>query len=677
MLRAASSATDPEPAAPLRSVGKEMPDFGGARAAAVIHRGDLLGALVVRRKAGDPLTATEEKLLADLASQASLVIRNVRLVEDLRASRQRIVAAQDERAKALERNIHDGAQQQLVSLAIKLGLLERTIGADDERARAMAGELEAEASEALDELRDLARGIYPPLLADKGLATALEAQARKAAVSVELTTNGIGRYPPEVEAAVYFCCLEALNNVSKYARPVCGGRPAGDPRGGDIRSCRRRGRLRPDHDRLRHRPPGHGRPARSDRRTARSHERSRGGHDDHGSGGGGRKGPVMKERTANRLSLGLLWTTIAFGSGFVVDISLGTAVTFGGGNRGSGAITLLVGLAGAAGAAGVSLLGGLMVRRAHNPIGWAFQAMALAGVTAFGTDTLLQLTLGRTVPLHPPGITVVGWVNNISFLALVLPIPAIFLLFPTGRALSPRWRWGMRLWGVGVATTLLWAALRPGEVYGNLPPDQVRVDNPLAIDALRWLFPVLANIGGFAALAAAVLGVISLAVRFRRSHGEERAQMRWLAFAALIAGGLLLVQLAIVLVFGDGSPVSNRVGPYLYGGVGHRLARRHPGLRCDRDLEVPALRPRCRDSKDRGLRTPGSVHHRGLRRNRRRHRGDRGFEELDELVVRRGGGARRLVPAGARPGPTRGRPARLRPARDALRGPFRVLRPSR
>ncbi len=97
-------------------------------------------------------------------------------------------------------------------------MVEAKIGADDERARAMAGELKDEASEALDELRDLARGIYPPLLADKGLGTALEAQARKAAVSVELSTNGIGRYPPEVEAAVYFCCLEALNNVSKYAR---------------------------------------------------------------------------------------------------------------------------------------------------------------------------------------------------------------------------------------------------------------------------------------------------------------------------------------------------------------------------------------------------------------------------------------------------------------------------
>ncbi len=275
----------------------------------------------------------------------------------------------------------------------------------------------------------------------------------------------------------------------------------------------------------------------------------------------------MKERTTERLSLALLWTTVALGSGFVAAISFGTAVTFGGGNRSSGATTLLIGLAGAAGAAGVSLLGGLMVRRAHNAIGWAFQAMALAAVTAFGTDTLLQLTLGRAHPLHPPGITVVGWVNYISFLALVLPIPAIFLLFPTGRPLSPRWRWAVRLWAVGVAATLLWAALRPGEVYANPPPHAVRVDNPFAIGALRWLFQVLVDIGGFAGLAAAVIGEISLVLRFRRSRGEERAQMRWLAFAALIAGVLLLAQLAIVLVYGEVSPVSDHVGPYLFGGL--------------------------------------------------------------------------------------------------------------
>jgi signal transduction histidine kinase len=101
---------------------------------------------------------------------------------------------------------------------VKLGLLERAIGSDDERARDIAAELRSEASGALDDLRDLARGIYPPLLADKGLGAALEAQARKISVPVEVATNGIGRYSREVEAAVYFCCLEALNNVSKYAR---------------------------------------------------------------------------------------------------------------------------------------------------------------------------------------------------------------------------------------------------------------------------------------------------------------------------------------------------------------------------------------------------------------------------------------------------------------------------
>src|SRR6266700_1866981 len=100
-----------------------------------------------------------------------------RLVNDLRASRRRIVAAQDERAKKLERNIHDGAQQQLVALAVKLRLLEQQIERDPASARASAAELRGTANETLEDLRDLARGIYPPLLADKGLGPALEAQA--------------------------------------------------------------------------------------------------------------------------------------------------------------------------------------------------------------------------------------------------------------------------------------------------------------------------------------------------------------------------------------------------------------------------------------------------------------------------------------------------------------------
>jgi signal transduction histidine kinase len=145
------------------------------------------------------------------------VLRNVRLIEELRASRRRIVTTQDERAKTLERNIHDGAQQQLVALAVKLRLAEGFARTDPERTASMLSDLQAEANDALENLRDLARGIYPPLLADRGLPAALEAQARKSAVPVDVQARGVDRYPQEIESAVYFSCLEALQNVAKYA----------------------------------------------------------------------------------------------------------------------------------------------------------------------------------------------------------------------------------------------------------------------------------------------------------------------------------------------------------------------------------------------------------------------------------------------------------------------------
>jgi len=158
-----------------------------------------------------------EKLLSDLAAQAGLVLRNARLIEEVRASRKRLVAAQDQERRRLERNLHDGAQQQLVALKVRLGLAMATVEKDPAGARSMLGDLEDAAQEALEELRDLARGIYPPLLADRGLPAALEAQARKSAVPVRVDPDGIGRYDQEAEAAVYFCCLEALQNVAKYA----------------------------------------------------------------------------------------------------------------------------------------------------------------------------------------------------------------------------------------------------------------------------------------------------------------------------------------------------------------------------------------------------------------------------------------------------------------------------
>ena len=145
------------------------------------------------------------------------MLRNVRLIEELRASRQRLVAAQDEERRRLERNIHDGAQQQLVALGVKLRLADSLVERDAAKAHDLLAQLQAETQAAIDDLRDLARGIYPPLLADRGLASALEAQARKSPTPVTIKSDGVGRYGQDVEAAVYFSCLEALQNIAKYA----------------------------------------------------------------------------------------------------------------------------------------------------------------------------------------------------------------------------------------------------------------------------------------------------------------------------------------------------------------------------------------------------------------------------------------------------------------------------
>ncbi|HYM97724.1 MAG TPA: histidine kinase, partial [Candidatus Sulfotelmatobacter sp.] len=209
---------------PVAVTGQLLPRLDASRVVAVRHQGELLGALTISKRAGEALTPIEAKLLDDLANQAGLMLRNVGLtealmgkVEELRASRQRLVAAQDEERRRLERNLHDGAQQHLVALRVNLGLAKRFARTDPEKATVLLTQLEVAADETLETMRDLARGIYPPLLADQGLAAALAAQARKATISVQVDADGVGRFPQEVEAAVYFCCLEALQNVQKHA----------------------------------------------------------------------------------------------------------------------------------------------------------------------------------------------------------------------------------------------------------------------------------------------------------------------------------------------------------------------------------------------------------------------------------------------------------------------------
>jgi signal transduction histidine kinase len=217
-LRPEASSDDSSRAGPLPVEGDQLPRLPDTDSSVpVVHQGKLLGAISVRMPKDEPLRPAGQQLVADVASQAGLVLANAGLIEDLRASRQRIVTAQDEARRRLERNLHDGAQQDLVALALKARLADVTVDQDPAQAKQILGQLRADAAGALENLRDLARGIYPPLLADLGLTAALDAQASKAPVPVTVEADGIGRFPQDIEAAVYFCCLEALQNTVKYA----------------------------------------------------------------------------------------------------------------------------------------------------------------------------------------------------------------------------------------------------------------------------------------------------------------------------------------------------------------------------------------------------------------------------------------------------------------------------
>jgi signal transduction histidine kinase len=202
------------------------------RVAPVSHADQLLGLIVTERPAdGDGFTDEDDRVLTELARQVGLAFHNAQLdsalqntlsevraqAEALRESRARIVASGDAERRRLERNLHDGAQQNLVALAVRIRLA-RDVLADDPAATAeLLDQLADDLRRTIQELRDLAHGIYPPLLADGGLARALEAAANRSPLAVSVTSSDLGRYSPEIEAAVYFCCLEALQNAAKHA----------------------------------------------------------------------------------------------------------------------------------------------------------------------------------------------------------------------------------------------------------------------------------------------------------------------------------------------------------------------------------------------------------------------------------------------------------------------------
>ena len=220
-------------------------------------------------------------MLADLARQVGLALHNSQLdtalqttldevrkqADALRESRARIVASGDAERRRVERNLHDGAQQHLVALAVNLRLAKDIIVDDPDAGLEMLDQLAGEVQETIQELRELAHGIYPPLLVDSGLVEALRAAANRSPLPVDVVAEGIGRYSAEVEAAVYFCCLEALQNAAKHAPDGARrGAPVGGVRRAAVHGHRRRARVRrgrrPSGARLRQ----HGRPSGRDRR---------------------------------------------------------------------------------------------------------------------------------------------------------------------------------------------------------------------------------------------------------------------------------------------------------------------------------------------------------------------------------------------------------------------------
>lgn len=183
----------------------------------VRHQGERLGELRLYARAAADLAPGVERLLDDVAHSLGVVLRNARLIAQLRASRRRLVEAHEAARRSMERDLHDGAQAQLIALRLRLGTI---------RALADAGDL-ASASEQLDvaaddvdaavrTLRELARGLQPPVLDQSGVAAALRSQLRALPAAVSVSDEGLGRYRRPVESALYFACLEAAHNAARH-----------------------------------------------------------------------------------------------------------------------------------------------------------------------------------------------------------------------------------------------------------------------------------------------------------------------------------------------------------------------------------------------------------------------------------------------------------------------------
>lgn len=223
--------TTGEPRAPIVPPEAGPASTRGQRTLAVRHGAEILGVLRLQERPGQALTTVEQRLFAGLAAQAGLVLRLAGLQRqlvtrhdelvaqagELRASRERLIRTQDAERRRLERDMHDGSQQHLVALAVNLRLAQALAAHSPDRAVEVLATQADAAVEAISTLSAMSRGIYPRLLADDGLVPALRSAVATSSVPVTLRTVDLGRLPAAVEAALYFCALEAVQNAAKHA----------------------------------------------------------------------------------------------------------------------------------------------------------------------------------------------------------------------------------------------------------------------------------------------------------------------------------------------------------------------------------------------------------------------------------------------------------------------------
>jgi signal transduction histidine kinase len=203
--------------APVESekLGVTTIDRNGARVAIVLHDVEL----------------SDQKRFIEAAGAAGVIwFRNAQLAADLRAStadlaasRARIVETADAERRRIEHSLHDGAQQHLVAMRLRLEQAADLIGRESEPGMRMLSDIGHQMDEALEDVRNLAKGVYPPLLPEHGLAEAIRSVNRRSPWPASLDVARVGRYPADTEAAVYFCCLEAMQNIAKHAGPAVGG----------------------------------------------------------------------------------------------------------------------------------------------------------------------------------------------------------------------------------------------------------------------------------------------------------------------------------------------------------------------------------------------------------------------------------------------------------------------